>query len=231
MTERRVNTLMAGAYKARSARGKYSSAGYVDAPDRQLYIAGVPAGSAQDNLRDLNRPGYRSERPWHDSPAPVFESEAPAVAAPSAPVVRRRKRRLSFVDWLFLCAKRERRDAAACAVLFALILMMTAAWGQKMIAGVEIQQNIAAYQAQTTAFEHENERLEQQLEIARNGERIRNLAQNDLNMLRPERAQTETIYIQTSELTMGEDLQQHEEPRMELLDILLGLLNVLHIGE
>ena len=31
--------------------------------------------------------------------------------------------------------------------------------------------------------------------------------------------------------TAEESLQQNEEPRMELLDILLGLLNVFHIGE
>ena len=63
------------------------------------------------------------------------------------------------------------------------------------------------------------------------GERIRNLAQNELLMLRPERAETQTIYIQAPEKTTETTLQQNEEPRMEALDILLGLLNVFHIGE
>ena len=110
-------------------------------------------------------------------------------------------------------------------------MMMLAAWGQKMIKGVEIQRSINAYQANTVAFERENERLAQQLELARGGERIRNLAHNELGMLRLERAKTETIYIRTPESTAQTTAQNTEEPRMELLDILLGLLNVLHIGE
>ena len=56
---------MAGAYRARSARGRYSQAGYDANAERTLYIADVPAGSAQDELRDYNRAGYRSERPWN----------------------------------------------------------------------------------------------------------------------------------------------------------------------
>ena len=66
--------------------------------------------------------------------------------------------------------------------------------------------------------------------LAKEGERIRNLAQNELGMLRPERAQHVTIYIQSPD-TAQQTLQQNEEPRMEMLDILLGLLDVLHIGE
>ena len=229
MRERRVNTLMAGAYKAKSARGRYSQAGYVGGEERALYIADVPAGSAQDELRDYNRAGYRSERPWHETPAPVFEAAEPA---PQAPAPRRgRARPQTFLDRLAAQARRERRDVVVCFVLAALIMMMLAAWGQKMIKGVEIQRTINMYQANTVAFERENERLSQRLELARGGERIRNLAQNELGMLRPERAKTETIYIRTPENPAQKTLQNTEEPRMELLDILLGLLNVLHIGE
>ena len=50
-------------------------------------------------------------------------------------------------------------------------------------------------------------------------------------MLRPERARTETIYIQTPESVAEEPVQNIEEPSMEILDILLGLLNVFQIGE
>ena len=222
---------MAGAYKARSARGRYSQAGYAGNEDRTLYIADVPAGSAQDELRDYNRAGYRSERPWNETPAPVFEAAEAAPAQQMPAPGRGRARPQTFLDRLAAQARRERRDVIVCFVLAAVIMMMLAAWGQKMIKGVEIQRSINAYQANTVAFERENERLAQQLELARGGERIRNLAQNELGMLRPERAKTETIYIRTPESTAQKTAQNTGEPRMELLDILLGLLNVLHIGE
>lgn len=222
---------MAGAYRARSARGRYSQAGYAGNEDRTLYIADVPAGSAQDELRDYNRAGYRSERPWHETPAPVFEAAEAAPAQQMPAPGRGRARPQTFLDRLAAQARRERRDVIVCFVLLAVIMMMLAAWGQKMIEGVEIQRSINAYQANTVAFERENERLAQQLELARGGERIRNLAQNRLNMLRPERAAKETIYIQTADYSRRQALQQDEEPKMELLDILLGLLNVLNIGE
>ena len=221
---------MAGVNLARKERASYSRAGYVGTyraqEEKELYIAKAPAGSAQDDLRDYNRVGYRSQRPWNETPVPMFEAEA-AVAAPS---VGRRVRQETFFDRLSYHAKRERRDVVACVVLFAIILMMTAAWGQKLVEGKRVQDTIASYQAQTLAFEKDNERLATQLEMARNGERIRNLAQNELGMLRPERAQHVTIYIQTPEAAQ-QTLQQNEEPRMEMLDILLGLLDVLHIGE
>lgn len=227
LTGRQVNTLMAGTYKARSMRGKYSQAGY--AHDDQLYIADVPAGSKQDELRDFNRAGYRSERPWNETPYPVFEGQSAEIAAP---MVRSRKpAKKSFVDVLIAQAKREPRDVIACFVLLAMMMMMGAAWGQNLIRSTEIQHAINNYQASTVAFERENERLAQKLELARGGERIRNLAQNELGMLRPERAMTQKIYIQTSDLAAHKTVQNSEEPRMELLDILLGLLNVFHIGE
>lgn len=229
MRERRVNTLMAGAYKARSVRGRYSQAGYVGGDERALYIADVPAGSAQDVLRDHNRAGYRSERPWNETPAPVFEAVGTAAQAPTRRRTYAKPR--TFLDRLSAQARRERRDMIACAVLFAIILLMLAVWGQKMIEGVQLQRSIAMYQTNTVAIEQENERLEQRLEQARGGERIRNLAQNELGMLRPERAKTETIYIRTLDTPAQKALQNTEEPRMELLDILLGLLNVFHIGE
>ena len=219
---------MAGAYKARTVRGKYSYAGYAGEDDRQMYIAKVPAGSLQDELRDYNREGYRSERPWNETPIPAFET-AGAEAAPA--VRRKRAKKQSMMDYLMAQAKRERKDVIACIVLLGVIMMMTAAWGQKMIQGVEIQRAINNYQTSTTIFERENERLVQRLEIARGGERIRNLAQNELGMLRPERAKTEKIYIQTPDTSAQKAVQNSEEPRMEMLDILLGLLNVLHIGE
>lgn len=223
---------MAGAMKVKSTRGKYTAAGYAAVRDRQMYIADVPAGSAQDDLRDLNRLGYRSDRPWHETPAPVFEAEAAAVASP-APMKAGRKpaKKQTFAEWLIRCARREKKDVVACILLAAAIMMMIAAGGQKLVAGVQIQRGIASYQTQTATLVRENERLAQRLELARSGERIRNLAQNELNMLRPERAEHEMIYIQAPAMSAQETVQQNEEPRMEMLDILLGLLSVLHIGE
>lgn len=219
---------MAGTSRARSTRGRYSAAGYVHT--QPMYIADVPAGSRQDDLRDLNRKGYayRSERPWHDTPEPALEG---GTAAPAQPAAARHAPRRSAVDRLMLRIRRERRDFAVCAVLLAAILTLATLSGQKAIEGVHLQRDIARYQESTAVFDRENERLEQQLELAKGGERIRNLAQNRLNMLRPERAQTETIYVQTTDNSQKGTLQQNEEPRMELLDILLGLLNVLNIGE
>lgn len=219
---------MAGAKAARSVRGKYSAAGYHHGErGRQMYIASVPAGSRQDQLRDMNRIGYRSDRPWNESPVPLFDGEAAAVPAQR---IRRRKHE-SFVDKLVSHALKEKKDVFACVMLTVLILMMTAAWGQKIVAGVEIQRAILDYQENTIVIDKENERLAQRLVLAKGGERIRNLAQNELNMLRPELAHTETIYIQTPEKMSGNTVQNHDEPRMEMLDILLGLLNVFHIGE
>ena len=52
-----------------------------------------------------------------------------------------------------------------------------------------------------------------------------------LGMLRRERAQTETIYIQAPEKKAQDEAQALSENHMEILDFLLGLLNVFHIGE
>ena len=70
----------------RSARGRYSAAGYRHAYTEQekeqgeLYIASVPAGSAQDELRDFNRAGYQAERPWRQTPEPLFEQGTASMA-------------------------------------------------------------------------------------------------------------------------------------------------------
>ena len=67
----------------RVSRGRYVSAGYAEkrmrpaADERELYISADPAGSARENLRDLNRTGYRSERPWRDTPDPALQKAAP----------------------------------------------------------------------------------------------------------------------------------------------------------
>ena len=225
---------MAGVKPSRS-RYRYTAAGSAKNAEEKMYIAPVPAGSKQDELRDYNRSGYRSERPWRETPQPLFEQQAEYAQVQAMPAThtarRKQKKKQTFTEYLLYHAAREKKDVAVCVALLCAILMLAAMWGQKMVEGVEVQQVITAYQNQTIAFERENERLAQKLEQAKSGERIRNLAQNELNMLRPERAQTEIIYIQNVDDVSENSLQQNEEPRMEMLDILLGLLNVFHIGE
>ena len=221
-----MNTMMAGAKTANRAR--YTSAGFDVRRERELYIARAQAGSAQDDLYDLNKRGYRSERPWNETPVPAFEGVAQEMAAP----VRRRKtqKKKGFFEYVAYHAQRDRKGVMVCMALLFAMLMMVAMWGGEMVDGVVISRDIAMYEAQTKYIVLENETLQRQLEMAQSGERIRNLAQNELGMLRPERANQATIYIRTAD--RAETMVQEENGvQMELLDILLGLLNVLHIGE
>lgn len=234
---------MAGARAARGARGRYTTAGYAQ-DQGDLYIARVPAASAQENLRDFNRRGYdaldqhRAERPWRDGPQSVFErggeaayASGGAYAAEAVSPRRPRAQGEDFGERLMRLVRQERREVVVCIVLAALILMIIASWGQKMIEGVEIQNRIADFQEKTVELELQNEALAKDIEDARADDRIRNLAQNSLGMLRPERAEHQTIFIQTADLAAPAQQAQEEEPKMELLDILLGLLSVFHIGE
>ena len=221
-----MNTMMAGAKTANRAR--YTSAGFNVRREQELYIARAQAGSAQDDLYDLNKRGYRSERPWNETPVPAFEGAAQEVAAP----VRRRKaqKKKGFFEYIAYHAQRDRKGVMVCLALLFAMLMMVAMWGGEMVDGVVLSRDIAMYETQTKYIQMENEGLQRQLEIAQSGERIRNLAQNELGMLRPERANQATIYIRTAD--HAETVVQEENGvQMELLDILLGILNVLHIGE
>ena len=211
-----------------TSRGRYTAAGYTGRAERDLYIAAAPAGSAQDNLLDFNRKGYRSERPWNETPEPLFEQEK---AVPQPAKKRRSKtQKKSFFDQLFYHARKDRKGVVICAALCCAMMMMVAAWGGEMVDGVVLARDIQTYQIQTKYIHAENESLMRQQEMASSGERIRNLAQNELGMLRPERANQETIYIRATE-TSAAEAQQTGEQQMELLDVLLGLLNVFHIGE
>ena len=181
----------------RVSRGRYVSAGYTRQQERQtkqekdLYIAEDPAGSARENLRDLNKTGYRVERPWRDTPDPALQHQAEPERE-AVRVVRKaaKKKQMGPVDHLLAEIRRDRTGVTVCAMLAATMLVMAAAWGRNMVSGVSIQRDIEHYQAQTISLQRENEKLTQQLEIAESGERIRNLAQNELGMLRRERAQT-----------------------------------------
>lgn len=225
-------------------RGQYTAAGSAardiarqyearrEARVSQLYIADVPAGSRQDELRDFNRPGYRVSRPWNDVEVPLFVSGTEAAIEQGAVQPRKSaKQKQTFVERMIDHAKRDRQGALLCGVLLLTILILLAAMGQKQVELRSVRLRIEAYNSETVALEQQSEVLAQQIALAKKDERIRNLAQNQLNMLRPERAETQTIYIQTNDKRQTETIQQTQEHGMELLDILLGLLDVFHIGE
>ncbi|MBQ2990708.1 MAG: hypothetical protein IJD60_05400 [Clostridia bacterium] len=218
---------MAGAKGARSVRGKYSAAGYDGKREEQMYISDVPAGSAQDKLYDLNKKGYRTERPWNDES--ILEMEANSGAA--AVEHKRRVEKKTFVDKMMMQAVKEKKDAIACAVFLVIIFVMTAARGQLLMTGLHINKDIGRFNQMTEELAGVNEKLEMRLKAAQNDSNITNMAQNQLKMLRPESSRKETIYIQVPDQAHESSLQHSEEPRMEALDILLGLLDVFHIGE
>lgn len=228
---------MTGTKTTRASRGRYVSAGYAhrqgqpETRGRELYIADDPAGSARENLRDLNRPGYRGDRARQDTPSPAFqtpEAERPRTAATKRAAA---KRPMGLIDRLIVEVRRDHAGVAACVLLAATMLVMAVAWGRNMVDGVTTQRSIESYQTQTATLVKENEMMQQQLTAAESGDRIRNRAQNELGMLRRERAQTETIYIQAPEKKAQDEAQALSENHMEILDFLLGLLNVFHIGE
>ena len=225
--------MMTGVQSTRSRRGRFSAAGYAvrgdEAARNTLYISSVPAGSFADTARDTSRRGYAGTQDWSTgvSPEPLFEQTASYGSAVRS---AQTKKQLTPGEWLAKEALRARFDVALCILFLSVILMLTASWGQKMVAGVRIQRDIEHYQTQTVVLEKDNERLSQALEQAKSGERIRNLAQNELGMLRPERAQTQTIYIQTPDMGGEGRMAAGEEPKLELLDVMLGLLDLMHIG-
>lgn len=233
-----MNTLMAGAAIRQKNRSTFTAAGYRDSvrmkEKRELYIAKYPAGSKQDELRDFNRAGYSQARPWHESPRPVFEFEAESgAAAVSAPVERRYKRqpRENWMDWLAEEARRDTKDVIICVVLCAMLVLMAALWGQRLAQSRSLQLDIQKYENGTTALEANNEVLRGQLSQAKAEDRIRNLAQNELGMLRPERAQTKEIYIPAADMARKTTVQENEEPKFEALDFMLGLLDVFGFEE
>ncbi|MBP3656382.1 MAG: hypothetical protein J6K32_06770 [Clostridia bacterium] len=196
----------------------------------ELYIARVQAGSRQDELLDYNRAGYAGVRPWHESPTPVFDGGDAAVAMP---VRRARQRRAAdgWMDRLAIAARKEKADAIVCVLLIAAILVIGAVWGQKMHQSDRINDEIERIKISTEYLEGRNGELQKALDAAKGDARIRNLAQNELGMLRPERAETRTIYVQASDLAKKTTVQENEEPKFEALDFMLGLLNVFGFEE
>lgn len=220
---------MAGA-TGNNRAGKYTYAGYAaQQEENDLYIAKDPAGSAQDNLRDLNKKGYQTERPWNETPEPLFETKKAQPPKYKAAPAKQKKR--TFAQWVIYQARQDRMGAMVCTGLLCAMLMMVVVWGGEMVQGVQLNERIKEYETLTKEIGTSNEKLTKDLELAKNGERIRNLAQNELGMLRPERAEHQTIYIRTPDVDNEQLHAENTEPELELLDLMLGLLDVFHIGE
>lgn len=237
-----MNRLMTSIGTGRSSRGHYTTAGYNTRQDRaqpreedDLYIAKVPAGSAQDILRDLNREGYRCERPWRQASQLPLEEEpkakqgrSPKTSRPRAP---EKKRQRDLFENLMYEAGRDKAACALCVVLLVVLALFTSVYLRQLYTGVQIENANRSKQAQINVLIAENDQYMQQLEMAKSGERIRNLAQNELGMLRRERANIVEIYIQKPEVVTQETVQESEGILVKCLDFMLGMLELLHIGE
>lgn len=184
----------------------------------RLYIAREIPGSARDNLRDQNRRGYGA-----DSPKPLLQNQKKKVNA--EPV-----RPEGFLDVLIREYRRDKLAAVLCVVLGILVLTVGAVWMQQAARSREERRAIETFQVQTQAFERENLRLKEEIERAKHGENIRNQAMNNLGMLRPERAETQEIFIRLPEEETDLSAPEVEETHFEFLDVLLGILHLLHIG-
>ena len=207
---------------AKRAVSRFVDAGYTAEDD--LYIAKSRAGSRQDRLRDLNRRGYAGE-----SPDPVLQRQ-PGRTQVARKGGRRQEKKEGLLAWWIREAAEDRGAALACLLLFCLIFALGLVWSAKGMRGAENRRSIAAFNTATLSLIRENEQLAAQLAYAQNGERVRNRAQNELGMLRRERAETHQIYIQLPEGLEGRKADAPGEPHFEPLDVMLGILEMLHIG-
>ena len=207
---------------AKRAVSRFVDAGYT--AENDLYIAKNRAGGPQDRLRDLNRRGYAGE-----SPDPILLRQ-PGRPQAARKENRREERREGLLAWWLREASEDRAAALACLLLACLIFALGLVWSAKGLRGADNRRSIAAFNTATLSLIRENEQLAAQLAYAQNGERVRNRAQNELGMLRRERAETHQIYIQLPEDTDSRKADMPEEPHFEPLDVMLGILEMLHIG-
>jgi len=231
---------MAGVQSA--SRGHYSAAGYTydQAQERDLYLGADAAGFARELIRDNNRVGYSSDALDDDGlPFSFFmeekergakREEERRVRKVKYQASRRREEELkgiSFVERFEYALRRERRAAMVCGVLLALNLTLLAFFGQAVIDGVRVCDQILMYENGAAAYQAEIEAVTMKIEEATNGTLIRNKAQNELGMLRSERVATQTIYIQTNNRSAEQSLEQVAQEESGLLDWLLSVADIL----
>ncbi len=224
MPEGRVNTLMAGAATG-ARRSDFTAAGYAgDGMGGDLYIERVQAGSAQDLLRDNNRPGYAGEELDGDGLPFSFLMEEERREKRSEREKKKKNQPLTFGQWLRRAAARERGAAIACCVLAVLIAILGSFLIQSLIDGKRTQDQIALYDSGAKEYDALITTANGKISIAQLPERICNAAVNELGMERRERVATETIYIQTSNLAIAP--QMAAAPAQEELSWLDWLLSV-----
>lgn len=224
---------MAGVGLKKENRSSFTSAGYTHgmAGDGELYIERVRAGSAQDLLRDNNRVGYRDGDALDEDGLPFsfFMEDAPRREQRSRTIKKKRtenERRLSLSERLVRAIRRERGPAALCCVLLAINLVLLTFMTRTMIDGVRKQNTIASYEAGAQAYLTSNEQARIKIDMANDGERVRNIAQNELGMLRKERVTTQEIYIPTTSLPDVQPAETQSEEKSGLLDWLLSVVDI-----
>ena len=241
MLKGRVNTLMAGVQSA--GRGRYSAAGYAydeeQTQERELYIAADEAGFAREMLRDNNRIGYSAEELDEDGlPFSFFmeekqrgkkREEERRVKKVKYQASRKQEAELdemTFVERFERAFRKERHTAILCGVLLALNLTLLAFFGQAVIDGVRVRDQILMYERGAATYQAEIDAVTMKIEEATNGTLIRNKAQNELGMLRSERVATQKIYIQAPSVSAQTPVQQVAQEESGLLDWLLSVADI-----
>ena len=232
-----MNTLMAGTGNA--GRSRYTAAGYAydenAAQERELHIGRDQAGFKRELMRDNNRVGYSAPELDDDGiPFSFFVEEARREEERERAKKERERsarmeaeeEKLSFIEYLRRTvrrSRRERRAMVACCVLAMVSVTLFAFYLQGVIDGVRKRDLIEGYENGAKTYMAEIEETSRKIEAAQNGELIRNRAQNELGMLRGERVATQTIYIQTYNLTTAEPAEQYAQEESGLLDWLLSV--------
>ena len=162
------------------------------------------------------------ENAWKDSPEPPIRYDAQ---------MPRTKRKQTVLERFRNAVRQDRLGAACCAILLFFFLLTGALWLQRLADMRENVRMITYYRDLESYYNNENAKIEQRIASAMDGASIRNLAQNSLGMLRPERANTQEIYIQLPDEEEYRSAQSGEEVKPELLDLVLGFLGRMHIGE
>ena len=201
----------------RGSRGRYSTAGAVYDEAEELYIARDAAGSARDNLRDN---AFATRRVV--SPEPLLNQPVQRTV----PAVRQQ---MGPIDVFLREVSRDRLSAILCAILFCLFLFLGFMYMHKRAEMREDLSAIEMYRERESYYLNENAKMERDLAKAKSAERIRNQAQNNLGMLRREKAQVQELYIQMpEESNMPDEDLAEEEAEFGLLDALLNLIGFMN---
>ena len=222
-----MNRLMAGTGLKKADRARYTAAGYVyeeEQQERELLIEHVQAGSAQDLLRDNNRIGYAEEE--RDSDGLPFAFLEREQETPVRKAKKTREEQLTNTERLVRAIRRERTAVAVCCVLLVINIVLFSFWAQALIDGVRLQGKIDDYDKDIKVYEASIAEAQKQINYVKEDARVRNVAQNELGMLRKERMATEKIYIQTVGIAPERQAEVQVEESAGLLDWLLSVADI-----